>query len=244
MDRSEFCSELEEVMNRSFEDLKDLLFFSSFTHFAYITSKKNFEEQDADSVYSFSFDFAPDLEIDKMFLFRKEIIPLWENYDANMLDNHIFPNLLNRFEYCYFDLIRLILTHNPKHISEKKQIEVGKIIEANCFEEIIDYIINNEIHELSYKPLEDWFDYLESLINIDLPSEDDIKLLSEAKACRDILVHNSGIVNDMYIKKSGSKSQFELGEDVVISQDYFQSTWVLVNKILKDIFEGISDRMC
>ncbi len=46
----------------------------------------------------------------------------------------------------------------------------------------------------------------------------------EIKATRDVIVHNLGIINEVYINKAGDKSRGKIGEKILITQNYFRET--------------------
>jgi len=49
---------------------------------------------------------------------------------------------------------------------------------------------------------------LYKIVSIPHVSKDELEQIAEAKASRDILVHNAGIINQIYIQKSGNASRF------------------------------------
>jgi len=48
-------------------------------------------------------------------------------------------------------------------------------------------------------------------------------------------IHNSGIVNKIYLDKAGTKARYATGEKVVIDRPYFDDTWALAKKLVDDI---------
>jgi hypothetical protein len=43
----------------------------------------------------------------------------------------------------------------------------------------------------------------------------------EAKASRDVIIHNRGAINKLYIEKAGTKARGQVGEELVIDEQYF-----------------------
>ena len=100
---------------------------------------------------------------------------------------------------------------------------------------LIDFFAETEINELKYQKVKDWFNRLNQMIKLDYPLVDEIEDISELKATRDILVHNSGIVNQIYINKSGNRSKFKLGETIEVENQYFLVSYGLLKKVIETI---------
>ncbi len=61
----------------------------------------------------------------------------------------------------------------------------------------------------------------------------------EIKARRDLWVHNAGIVNQIYMDKSGEYGLCGLGEEAVIGEQYFAGSVVLLKKMIGRIYLDI-----
>ncbi|MCK4798540.1 MAG: hypothetical protein KAT05_14255 [Spirochaetes bacterium] len=151
---------------------------------------------------------------------RKKI----ESFKDDYLIKLCFQHMVGIFEFWFFETISILL-QNPKRINKKKQIDVEMIYKSINLEELKKQIIDNEINELKYKKVADWFKTLNNYINIKSMNNDDIKNISEIKATRDVLVHNNGIVNEIYITKSGSKARNKVGHKIDLTCDYFNNIW-------------------
>jgi len=78
-----------------------------------------------------------------------------------------------------------------------------------------------EINELSYKSMADQSDYYKAKFNIDLADSGvELAALVEIRSRRNLLVHNNGIVNDMYME-TVKYTTYNLGERVEITFDYW-----------------------
>jgi hypothetical protein len=146
------------------------------------------------------------------------------------------------FEHNFFRLIRLLIEHEPRHLSGKRQLEYALVLNAKTREEIIALLIDREINETKYKNVGEWFSYLEKLASgISLP-QGDIERIAEAKASRDILVHNAGIVNQTYVNKAGPAARFVLGELLDVSGHYTRDTWTLFLNSLTQVVDSLLAR--
>lgn len=84
---------------------------------------------------------------------------------------------------------------------------------------------------------------MESLINIGKISQEKIEKISEAKAARDILVHNSGKVNQIYIDKSGNAARFKIGDQIDMSGEYTLNVWTLFIEVLTENIDLIISKL-
>ena len=58
---------------------------------------------------------------------------------------------------------------------------------------------DRELNELKYDRPMAWFDYLNRIVKLGCPTVEEIERFAEMKAARDLLIHNSGIVNFRYV---------------------------------------------
>ena len=61
------------------------------------------------------------------------------------------------------------------------------------------------------------------------------ELAAEMKATRDILEHNAGVVNDIYIRKAGNRTRYAVGDLVEIDDSYHFASWRLIKKVAADL---------
>jgi len=61
---------------------------------------------------------------------EQDLIKLYARYRTTYLLGLSFVQLVTVFEAFLFDFLRLLLTHDPRHLAQKKQIEVGVALSA------------------------------------------------------------------------------------------------------------------
>ena len=96
-------------------------------------------------------------------------------------------------------------------------------------------IAERKLNELKYDRPTAWFDYLNKVVHLGCPTKDEIERIAEMKAGRDLLIHNSGIVNKTYLDKAGTKARFAVGDKLVIDRRYFEGCWRLAKKVVDDV---------
>ncbi len=174
---------------------------------------------------------------------ERGLVDRYARYRTTYLHGLGFVQLTTVFEAFVFDFLRLLLTNDTRHLAQRKQIEVGVVLAASDKEAIVWHIVNRELNELKYDRPKAWFDYLNKVVKLGCPTEDQIEQVAEMKAARDLLIHNSGVVNAIYLDKAGLKARYALDEKVVIDRAYFDDCWVLAKRLVDDIAAAAKGRL-
>lgn len=72
-------------------------------------------------------------------------------------------------------------------------------------------------------------------LSIRLSKSGRINRIAEAKASRDVLVHNCGVASKTYESKAGRLARHEEGHRIDIPEHYHRQTWELLRKVVMDI---------
>lgn len=76
---------------------------------------------------------------------------------------------------------------------------------------------------------------LKRLISIKKISPDDIKRLVELRETRHKIAHNSGVVDQKYIDKTGSFARAKLGENLPLSRSYLYNSADFIKQIIQEL---------
>jgi hypothetical protein len=153
---------------------------------------------------------------------------------TGFLASATFQHFVSQFERFVFDLLRLWLTEYPGNLAGN-QLKFRTVLDAVDREAIVASVVQKEMHGLAYQRVADWFEYLEKLAKLGCPTRDEIERLAEIKASRDVLVHNNGIANAIYIDKSMGRARFTPGERLELPEDYHRESWELIRKVIDDV---------
>lgn len=226
--------EIEALVERARNDLDDLLHFGSNNRFIWWNFKvwvrrgTTFKTRNMTTGKTFT---------------ETDLIDLYPHYNRTYLLSFSLVQLITIFEAFLFDFIRLLLMRDPRHLAQKKQIEVGFAISAPDREALISLIAEREINELKYGRPKAWFEYLDRIVKLDCPTPDEIAQFAEMKAARDLIIHNGGVVNAVYIDKAGPKARYAVDQKITVSQLYFVDSWTLAKKLIDDLTGAVSRRM-
>ena len=174
---------------------------------------------------------------------EQDLVKRYNRYQTTYLQGLGFVQLSTVFEAFVFDFLRLLLTNDTRHLAQKKQIEVGVVLSAADKDALVLLIVERELNELKYDRPKAWFDYMNKIIKLGCPTEDEIERIAKMKAARDLIIHNSGFVNKTYLDKVGSKARYALGDQVVINRPYFDDCWVLAKTLVDDLAAAAKRRL-
>lgn len=138
------------------------------------------------------------------------------------------------FESFIFGFLRLLLLRNPGVIGDK-EIKLHRIISKTSIVAVVEELVDHELNERRYEKPKEWFEFINRVERLGCPSEDEINTISEMKAGRDVLEHNSGVVNNTYLLKSGGKARFKEGDYIEIPDAYLRASWDLLKKVCNEL---------
>ncbi|HEY1067811.1 MAG TPA: hypothetical protein VGE52_16940 [Pirellulales bacterium] len=168
---------------------------------------------------------------------QAELVARAPHYIAGPLAEATFQQFIALFEGFYFDLLQLWLTAHPQSLG-RKTIELRSILDLPDKDAVVQAIVLNELHEVVYKRPADWFAYLEERAKLGCPSSDEIARITEAKATRDVLVHNRGVANATYLRKAGALARVAEGEYLDVPAEYHRAVWNLLRKVVADLSDA------
>jgi len=165
---------------------------------------------------------------------EEEVAGKAQFYVTDYLVVATFQHFVSLFEDFVFGLMRHWLLAYPQSLSSK-QIKFATILEAQDLETLRLFAIDNELNEIAYRSVRDWFDYLDRLVKLGCPSGAEIERLTEIKATRDVHTHNRGIVSSRYLLKAGTLCRGASGERLAIPEHYHRESWQLIRKVVVDV---------
>lgn len=134
---------------------------------------------------------------------------------------------------------RIILEWYPQKLRMGgRKVDVEVILEAKDITDIVSDLINKRIVEMLYASPAEYFKLLEEILSVTI--DDDLKAkYIELKASRDLVVHNAGIINEVYVRKAGDKARGVKDDPIPITKAYFNKTTVIAKKLIESIFKQL-----
>ncbi len=167
---------------------------------------------------------------------------LAQEYITGYLASATFQHFVSLFEQFVFDLIRAWLTEYPGSLSGN-QLQFRTVLDAADKNDIVNAVVQKEVHGLSYNRVSGWFEYLEKIAHLGYPTQNQIQRFEEIKASRDVLVHNNGIANSIYVDKSMGLARFAHGDTLELPEHYHLESWQLIKQIVSDVANAGIDKL-
>lgn len=170
-----------------------------------------------------------ELEIDALDEFI-ELTKLPQSYPS-LASRMAYVNLIATFDAFLTDIFEAVILSRPEILKSKKQLTYEKILDFTSRTDLILYLAKRELNELSYKSAKDQADYYKERFGIVLTDSGvSMDELVELRTTRNVLVHNNGIVNHIFLDQLPTTT-YKLGDSVIIDLAYFDSAASSLNKI-------------
>lgn len=166
-----------------------------------------------------------------------ELSGLAQGYITGYLASATFQDFVAIFERFFFEVVKAWLIKYPGNLAGK-ELKFRIVLDSASTEDTVAAVVAREVHGLSYQRVPKWFEELEKLVKLGCPNQDEIARLAEIKASRDVLVHNNGVANSIYIDKSMGLARFASGEKLELPERYHRESWGLIKQVVSDISDA------
>ena len=157
----------------------------------------------------------------------KELKEIYDRFLSRELFENLIVTAVSHFESFLFAVLRFVLLDYPKKLTlnvrgldTRKEIPLEILLDADSREDALRDVIERQLNSLSYATPKAYLEYLNNVTGVDTSDPAFLDYI-EIKATRDIIIHNSGIINDVYLSKVGQKKRGEIGDRPVIDNQYF-----------------------
>jgi hypothetical protein len=144
---------------------------------------------------------------------------------------------ISSFESFLLKVLRVIVSEYPGKlsiavpgVSACKTAPVALVFDSASLVEAQEAIIAEHLSGVFYAQPKAYLEYSRKVIGIE---KDDpaFEHYLEMKATRDLLVHNGGIVNGVYLAKAGSNARGKVGEKLAVESVYFEHCVAALKRI-------------
>ena len=169
-------------------------------------------------------------------------------YNKDLLFS-VFTFVVAQFEGFLSDIIRYYLKFDPRRIktnvqgiNHNKKIEISEIIDSENKDSIIDLIIEKEVISIFYASPQKLKEYLEKVFSVEIDKTLWANWI-EFKATRDLIVHNHGIINDIYLDKVGDNARGVKWEIIKVDLEYFKGALADIKSLIGRISNQIQRQL-
>ncbi|OYY94170.1 MAG: hypothetical protein B7Y41_07530 [Hydrogenophilales bacterium 28-61-23] len=158
--------------------------------------------------------------------YRKEqLLSKYQFLAFHQLSINALVQLVTLIETMLSDVVRAVVVRYPQKLGGKRSVPLQVVLEATSLEEVHIRATDTFLNELAYKSPGEFSESVAQLLSVNLLECPAFHRYMEIKATRDIFVHNSGIANDVYIRKAGSHSRVKSGMDLPADIQYFLESY-------------------
>lgn len=122
----------------------------------------------------------------------------------------------NAFSTYITDLIKEIYQKNNAILNSKSTVTYREVLRFSRIRDLIDYMIEKRVSDLSYQSIEDLNSEMKDKISFDLfLSPRRMRTISRISEKRNLITHNNAVVNHRYIERTKDKRR-SVGERVYL----------------------------
>jgi len=165
-----------------------------------------------------------------------ELKAIYDHYISVGLFEAFLVNSVSRFESFLGDVLNEFFAHYPLRLTEKVQgvpqcpdISPKELVEASDKKQLLQSLIREHVGNVFRQRPSIYLPYTAKVLG----AKDDPSFLDyyEIAATRDLVVHNSRVVNHLYLDKAGSKARGDLGEKLPVDQGYYYDALAKLKKV-------------
>lgn len=181
----------------------------------------------------------PESEINKANEVLMKVLGNDYKNSRNYFTSRLFITYIAGFEIFLQETVAMVIKKNPKRIGSIK-FSMTDILDSVNTDQLIERAIQEYLNTLMYKRPSEYLSEICDVLGINKATvECNWEIFIEAKARRDLGVHNAWKCNDIYIRKikdSGKNSSLTLGENAVPQDDdYLKSVVKAIYSLSQDI---------
>jgi hypothetical protein len=156
---------------------------------------------------------------------KAQLLQRYQHLAFHSLPVNGLLQLVTTIEALLGDVTCAVITRYPHKLGAKRTIALQMVLEAKTIEEIHLGATDSLLNELSYKSPREFAEALQSLLSINLLECPAFHKYIEVKASRDIFIHNRGIVNEAYLRKTDSHARAKMSQLLPADISYFLESY-------------------
>lgn len=153
--------------------------------------------------------------------------PRKTNYQKELLYKNAFIGLLSSVEWFYSQVLHYYYDKHPEAAGiKKKTLTLEDLKSFGTVQDAEKFLIDSKIEEVFRGGFDGWMDILKDEVKLKMPYVKPFyNELLEVYQRRNLLVHNGGIVNSIYISKVSPEisNKYKIGDKLPITSDYLEN---------------------
>ena len=156
-----------------------------------------------------------------------ELREIYSRFLDGGLYETFFISSVSQFESFLMDALALVISDYPEKlgisvpgVAAGRQTNINVLFDSATLEEARDRVIAEHLSTVFRAAPTSYLRYVKEVVGVHTTDAAFDEYI-EIKATRDLLVHNTGKINNVYLSKVGTKARGKLGDRVTVSRDYF-----------------------
>lgn len=147
----------------------------------------------------------------------------YSQHNRGIFETNII-SMVSRTEAFIQDCIAIVVTAFPKKLgilADKNGIPLDVFLDHDDRKDVISRFVALRCEGLMFAKPSEYMEKLAKVLAIPLDEELVLEFI-EIKASRDLIIHNNGRINKLYMDKVGSKARGKVGDELSVDHDYFR----------------------
>lgn len=142
-------------------------------------------------------------------IIKKSMVEMSEVYKMG------FVAMYANWEYFMFDVLKEIISNNPKCLDSEKVVKIDEIENISSMKELYSYIADKFAVQYSYT-IDDFCKFLSESIKLEILSSDEKDFLEMMGLVRNAFLHSGSKVNSLFSMKMGKmlKTKVPINDDI------------------------------
>lgn len=164
-------------------------------------------------------------------------------FERGIFDNHIVGIVSRTEAFIQECLVAVILEYPEKLsiISEGAGIPVDLFLEHQDRNVLLERYVASRCEGLMFGKPEEYLRKAAKVLSIEIKKETMDNYI-EVKASRDIIVHNLGEINQLYLDKARKKRRGEVGDELIVDETYFREVILRVKSLADEIRRNVEKK--
>jgi hypothetical protein len=122
----------------------------------------------------------------------------------------LITRAVESFQYYIGEMLSRLFRERPEILRSSETVKLNEILKFRNMQDFVKWAAERKVINLSYGGLEDIVEYLTERIGVKVESSGEyFEAVKEAVEVRNIIVHNRGRVNSLFINRTGRKDLCE-----------------------------------
>jgi hypothetical protein len=143
-------------------------------------------------------------------------------YERGIFETHII-SIVSRVEAFIQECLIIAIRDQPRKLGilGDKGIPLELFLEHASHDDLLESFIALRCQDLMFGKPAEYLAKVLKVLSIEI-GDDILQAYIEMKASRDVIIHNQGEINQLYVDKAGDKKRGAVGDELIVDADYFE----------------------